>query len=161
MVRVEEADKLVLSEIKDFGMETVPFESALGRVLAENIKADRDLPPFDRATMDGIAVSYYALGKGIRAFNIKGIQAAGDLPVKDLEQDECIEIMTGAALPPAADTIISYEEIEIHDSVAKIKATPIKKGQNIHFKGKDRKQDEVVAAAGRVIDPVLISMAAS
>jgi len=71
MTTVEQAEKLVLAEVKDFGAETIPFEQALGRALAEDIKADRDLPPFNRVTMDGIAVSYKANEKG-ETFTIRG-----------------------------------------------------------------------------------------
>ena len=56
MITVEEAEKIIQAELRDYGAEIMPFELALGRVLAENIKADRDLPPFNRVTMDGIAV---------------------------------------------------------------------------------------------------------
>ncbi|MBS1529225.1 MAG: molybdopterin molybdenumtransferase MoeA, partial [Bacteroidetes bacterium] len=64
MITVEQAEKLIHAEVKDFGTEKVPFERALGRVLAEDIAADRDLPPFNRVTMDGIAVSYQAIEGG-------------------------------------------------------------------------------------------------
>jgi molybdopterin molybdotransferase len=52
MITVEEAEKIILAQATDYGAEIVPFELALGRILAENIKADRDLPPFNRVTMD-------------------------------------------------------------------------------------------------------------
>ena len=99
MIRVEEAEKIILSQVKDFGTERIPFETSSGRVLAEDLNADRDLPPFNRATLDGIAINYGSIEKGIRSFNIKATQAAGDIPVDINNQDECIEIMTGAALP--------------------------------------------------------------
>jgi molybdopterin molybdotransferase len=62
-------------------VETVPFELASGRVLAEDIKADRDLPPFNRVTMDGIAIAYKAIEQGITTFKIKATQAAGEEPI--------------------------------------------------------------------------------
>ena len=64
MITVEEAEKIIQAELRDYGVEIMPFELTLGRVLAENIKADRDLPPFNRVTMDGIAVNYAAIESG-------------------------------------------------------------------------------------------------
>lgn len=161
MTTVEQAEKLVLAQAKDFGTETIPFEQVLGRVLAEYLQADRDLPPFNRVTMDGIAVSYNGIEDGISIFNIKATQAAGDTPVDIENNDECIEIMTGAALPDSVDTVIPYESIEIKNGKAIVNILPAKKGQNIHFKGADKKQDEVIAPAGQMITPAIISVAAS
>jgi molybdopterin molybdotransferase len=161
MITVEQAEKLILAEARDFGTENSPFEHALGRTLAEDIKADRDLPPFNRVTMDGIAISYAAIEQGIQSFKIKAIQAAGDNP-DDIDQpDECIEIMTGAALPVSVDTVIPYEQIEIKDGIATVVTAGIKKGQNLHLKGADKKQGDLVAVKQHLITPALISVAAS
>ncbi len=161
MITVEEAEKIILAQAADYGAEIIPFELALGRVLAENIKADRDLPPFDRVTMDGIAVNYSAIESGISTFKIKATQAAGDEPVDIEEHDDCVEIMTGAMLPGSADTIIRYEDLELRAGLATLVTNEIKRGQNIHYKGKDKKQDEIVASIGQFITPALISMVAS
>ena len=161
MILVEEADKIIRSQIKDFGTEKINFESALGRVLAEDLKSDRDLPPFNRVTMDGIAINYDAFKKGIRSFPIKTVQAAGDIPVDINAKNECIEIMTGAALPETTDTIIRYEDLDIKNGIATIIVESIKRGQCIHSKGKDKKQNEIVAAANQFITPAVTGMCAS
>jgi molybdopterin molybdotransferase len=161
MTTVEQAEKLILARLRDYGNETVPFEQALGKVLAEDIKADRDLPPFNRVTMDGIAINYAALKNGISTFRIKATQAAGDEPVPIDKPDECIEIMTGAVLPASVDTVIRYEDVEIKDGLAGIHAENIKQGQNIHVQGIDKKQGEVLALAGQVVTPAIIGVAAS
>jgi len=161
MITVEEAEKIILAQATDYGAEIIPFELALGRVLAENIKADRDLPPFDRVTMDGIAVNYDAVADGISTFKIKATQAAGDEPVEIEENDECVEIMTGAMLPASADTIIRYEDLSLRAGLATLVTQEIKRGQNIHYKGKDKKHNDQVAGIGQVITPALISMVAS
>lgn len=161
MILVEEADKIIQSHIKDFGVEKINFESALGRVLAENLKSDRDLPPFNRVTMDGIAINYNAFKKGIRSYFIKDMQAAGDIPVDISVENECIEIMTGAALPETTDTIIRYEDLTIQNGIATVKIESIKQGQSIHPKGKDKKQNEIVATANQFITPALTGMCAS
>jgi len=161
MITVEEAEKIILSQVKDFGTESIPFETSSGRVLAENLVADRDLPPFNRATLDGIAINYVSFEKGIRSFHINATQAAGDIPVNIINPDECIEIMTGAALPATTDTVIGYEDLHIQNGIALITTVTINKGQGIHTKGKDKKKNEIVATAYRLITPVLINMAAS
>jgi len=161
MVSVEEAEHIISAEIKDYGTELIHFESAHGRVLAEDLRADRDLPPCNRATMDGIAISYSAFEKGIRSFQIIATIAAGDAPLEMENKNECVEIMTGAPLPDAADTVIRYEDVEIKSSTALIRIDIVKKRQNIHRKGKDKQAGEVVAVANQFITPALISMAAS
>jgi molybdopterin molybdotransferase len=161
MITVEEAERIILSQIEDYGTETVSFEQALGRVLAEDIKADRDLPPFNRVTMDGIAVSYAAIQQGIALFKIKATQAAGDEPVNIDGLNQCIEIMTGAAIAATLDVVIRYEDLEIKDGSAKVLISDIKKGQNIHQKGLDKRQGDVVAKANQYITPAIISLATS
>jgi molybdopterin molybdotransferase len=161
MTTVEQAEKLILAQLRDYGNETIPFEQSPGRVLAEDIKADRDLPPFNRVTMDGIAINYQAIKNGISTFHIKATQAAGDEPVVIDELNQCIEIMTGAVLPASADTVIRYEDVEIRAGLASIHAQGIKQGQNIHVKGIDKKQGELLAPAGQLITPAMISIVAS
>ncbi|MBP9882609.1 MAG: molybdopterin molybdotransferase MoeA [Chitinophagales bacterium] len=161
MITIAEADQIVLSQKGDYGVEKIPFTESLGRVLAEDIRADRDFPPYDRVTMDGIAIRYGALEKGIRTFNIVAVQAAGDTPKDISKNDECIEIMTGAALSSSVDTVIRYEDLEIVNGKATLLIPSIVLSQNVHFRGKDKKQDEVVVAANQVISPAIINMAAA
>jgi molybdopterin molybdotransferase len=161
MVLVEQAEKIILAQVKDFGTEYIPFEKSLNRILAEDLLTDRDLPPFNRATLDGIAILYASFEEGIRSFRIKATQAAGNPSVDIDNADECIEIMTGAAVPAATDTVIGYEDIEIKNGIAFIKNSSFKKGQGIHFKGTDKRKNEIIAKAHRFITPVTISIAAS
>ena len=108
MITVAEADNIIKSQVKSFGTESLHFEESLGRVLAEDLFADRDLPPYNRATLDGIAIKYISFEKVIRSFHIKATLAAGDDPVEINKEDECVEIMTGAALPDSTDTVIGF-----------------------------------------------------
>jgi molybdopterin molybdotransferase len=161
MITVEEAERIILDEAKGYGVEIVPFEQALGRVLAEDIKADRDLPPYNRVTMDGVAINFEAIEGGISTFRIKATQAAGDEPVEIEDHTECIEIMTGAILPGSTDTVIRYEDLEMRAGLATLVTNGIRKGQNIHYKGKDKKQDDLVAETGCIVTPAIISLLAS
>jgi molybdopterin molybdotransferase len=161
MISVAEAEQIIQSQTRSYGTESVPLESSLGRVLAENLMADRDLPPFNRVTMDGIAIQFGTFEKGIRSFKIKATQAAGETPVNISAENECIEIMTGAALPETADTIIRYEDVELKNGLATVKVASITKGQNVHFQGEDKKMNGIIASAPQVISPALIGIAAS
>ena len=161
MITVEEAEKLVLAEAIDYGNEIIPFDMALGRVLAETIKADRDLPPFNRVTMDGIAVNYQAVKNGKTSFKIKGTQAAGEEPFDFDTAEECVEIMTGAVLPDSADTVIPYELIEVADGIATLKTSEIKRGQNLHLQGADKQAGDLIVPPGKLITPAVLNSIAS
>lgn len=161
MVTVQQAEEIVFAEAGSYGVEHIPFQSAIGRVLAVPIQADRDLPPYDRVTMDGIAINYRAFEQGHTKFRITGTQAAGEHPLAIEALDECIEIMTGAALSENTDTIVRYEDLTIENGFATIHVTSIKKGQNIHRKGTDRKVNDIILNAGNLIDASAIGIAAS
>jgi molybdopterin molybdotransferase len=161
MITVQQAEQLILENSRDFGAEIVLFDEALGRVLAETIKADRDLPAFNRVTMDGIAIKYSAIENGITTFTIKATQAAGDTPTEINDNSQCIEIMTGAALPEYVDTVVRYEDVEIKDGTAVLLTAAINLGQNLHLKGADKKQGEIILQPGQIITPAVISLVAS
>jgi len=148
MISIAEALSLVLQKQKDFGIEQVPLLQCAGRILAHDVKADRDYPAFNRVMMDGIAVSSSALSKGFDTFTIQAVQAAGDEPLTLDGINYCIEIMTGAALPTGTDTIIPYEDIIIEGGLAKVSAINIQPLQNIHQKGTDNRQGELLVKAG-------------
>ncbi|MFC6997941.1 molybdopterin molybdotransferase MoeA [Rufibacter roseus] len=161
MVTVQEAEAIIRAQTRDFGIEELPFEQALRRVLAEDLKTDRDLPPFNRVAMDGIAVKYEAIAQGTQRFKIVGTQAAGGAPLEVQQLQDCIEIMTGAALPPSVDTVIRYEDLEIQNGIATVLTENVHAGQNLHRQGQDKKQGEVVVAAAQVVTPAVVSMAAA
>src|SRR5579859_5914748 len=102
MIDYRQAQEMVLQHAHSFGREAVPLEQAMGRVLAGTILADRDYPPFDRASMDGYALRYNDLEKGIRRFAVIETLLAGYMPSRPLEAGECYKIMTGAAVPAGA-----------------------------------------------------------
>ncbi|HEY9177241.1 MAG TPA: molybdopterin molybdotransferase MoeA [Flavipsychrobacter sp.] len=161
MITVDGADYIIQKEMREFGEELVPLEHATGRVLAEDIIADRDIPPYDRVTMDGIAIRHSDFEKGTRKFNTKGIQSAGDKALAIEAAAECVEVMTGAALPVGADTIVRYEDVDIFEGTATLKTENVRYGQNIHYTGTDKLKNTLLATTGRLIDPALINIAAS
>lgn len=161
MISVEEAHAIVSTNTRDFGEENIALENCHGRVLAEDIIADRDFPPYDRVAMDGIAISYNAFSKGKRTFQIEGLVAAGDPRTSVINKENCFEIMTGAILPENLDTVVRYEDIEIRNGAALIRIKEVKKGQNIHRQGSDRRAGEIVLHKGQAVSPAEIGVLAT
>lgn len=161
MITVEEATKIVLENTIPFPIISVPVEEAIGRILMEDLVADRDFPPYNRVAMDGIAIAFAAFEKGQRSFPIESVGAAG-APQLQLETPKnCVEIMTGAVLPDGADTVIRYEDVEIENGIATIQIDNIQAKQNIHTKGLDRKAGETVVHKGKIISAAEIGVAAT
>lgn len=163
MIEISEATKIINNSILNLPKTLVPLEKAEGRVLRQKVIADTDFPPFNRVMMDGIAIKFDDYKEGIKIFNIIGIQAAGS-PQMTLEQKgNCLEAMTGAVAPIGSDTVIPYEDIDIDSAnqTAKVQLNKIKKGQNIHQKGLDKKKGDLLISEGTLIGTPEIAVAAS
>lgn len=165
MITVEQADELILSTSLELGIESIPFMESKGRVLAEQIIADRAFPPFDRVTMDGIAISYETFEKGLKKFKIEYRSQAGS-PLYNLQDSQnCVEVMTGAIRPEGTDTIIRYEDLIIteasEESFAEIVIPTLNQGQNIHRLASDREDGVVLLKPGRVIGSPEIAILAT
>jgi molybdopterin molybdotransferase len=160
MITYDEAFRRVMLYTQDFGEEKVDLMSSMNRILAETIYADRDFPPFNRSTKDGIVINYKAFEKGIRTFKIEGVLGAG-IPQQTLQDsNNCFEIMTGAVLPENADTIVMYEDVDLKDGFATINTIP-RQSQNIHVKGHDKKQGAALLEKGTRISAAEIGILAS
>ena len=144
MISVAQALQTVLNSCHNFGIEEIPFLKSMGRILKEEIVADRDFPPFNRVCMDGIAIDYQQFKNGRRVFKIEGIQAAGSKQIRLKNTKNCIEVMTGAILPNHTNTVIRYEDVTLEDGIATVNIDLIKEGQNSHNKGKDRKVNDLL-----------------
>jgi molybdopterin molybdotransferase len=144
MISVVQALQTVLNSCHNFGIEEIPFLKSMGRILKEEIVADRDFPPFNRVSMDGISIDYQQFKNGRRVFKIEGIQAAGSRQITLKDPKNCIEVMTGAILPNHTNTVIRYEDVTLEDGIATVNIDLIKEGQNSHNKGKDRKVNDLL-----------------
>ena len=113
MISVAQALQTVLNSCHNFGIEEIPFLKSMGRILKEEIVADRDFPPFNRVSMDGISIDYQQFKNGRRVFKIEGIQAAGSRQITLKDPKNCIEVMTGAILPNHTNTVIRYEYVTL------------------------------------------------
>jgi molybdopterin molybdotransferase len=144
LITVNEALKRILNHTMDFGVEEVPFEESLGRVLREPVNSDRDFPPFDRVSMDGIAIRAADFEAGVRKFEMEGVQPAGSPPLTLANEGACIEIMTGAVLPVNTDAVIPYEQVTISKGWAEVSVENVSTYQNVHGKGTDRKLGDLL-----------------
>jgi molybdopterin molybdotransferase len=161
MNSVQEASALILSHPYHPGVKMVPLQEAVGLVLGETIHADRDFPPFDRVTMDGIAIQFDAWQKGKRIFPVESIQAAGE-PQKQLsDPGNAIEVMTGAMLPAGTDTVIRYEDLKVESMKATITVDQLSQGQSVHRQGQDAGKEDVLLTPSMVLSPAEIALLAS
>lgn len=157
------AESLIFSNLAPFPAETCPLAAAHGRVLRGELRADRDLPPFDRVTMDGYALRAAALAAGVREFHSGGVQAAGK-PSRALgsEPAACVEVMTGAVLPEGADCVVPYEETERADPAGPVTICGIfATGHAIHGRGSDHRAGALIVPAGTRLTGREIAVAAA
>jgi molybdopterin molybdotransferase len=161
MLPVSEAADRIQQHLLPLPTETVTLPDATGRVLRQAIRADRDMPPFDRVAMDGIAISQAAFANGQRTFRIAGMQRAGQ-PLQTLTDPfACLEVMTGAMLPTGCDAVVRYEDITVQDGQATVNIAEVPPGFNIHPQATDRRADDELLAPGSLLDPFAIAVAAS
>ncbi|NJL12762.1 MAG: molybdopterin molybdotransferase MoeA [Microscillaceae bacterium] len=165
MIGVAEAEALILKDCLLLPITAVPLELALGRVLREPVLADRDLPPFDRVTMDGIALAFDDWQAGRTKFEVIGQQRAGQLPLSPGISGQAIEIMTGAVCPPGLDTVVRREDLLFSEEKGKkwveIQAKVLSKGQNIHEAGYDGRAGMVLLEEGQLLRAPEIGVLAS
>jgi molybdopterin molybdotransferase len=164
MLSVTDAYQQILATARPLPAETVPLAAAVGRVLRQEIAADRDFPPYNRVTMDGIALSFAALEAGQITFPIERTQLAGAVPEPLRNPQAVIEIMTGAALPPGTDTVIRYEDLDFTDQPtrqATVRVAPPRPGHNVHAQGSDQAASALLLAPGLVLSPADIAVAAT
>ncbi|UXX77987.1 molybdopterin molybdotransferase MoeA [Reichenbachiella carrageenanivorans] len=165
MISVDEAKNIIDSQSIQWGAISLPIEECMGEVLAEDICADRDFPPFDRVAMDGIAVSFDAYATGCRTFQVQEAQLAG-VPAVSLKSDRyAIEIMTGAVLSGNCDLVIRYEDLEFYEQDRTKWVRVLDEGasrwKNIHRQGSDQQKGELLIAKGVVVTAAEVAIMAT
>jgi molybdopterin molybdotransferase len=154
MIEVAEAEALIHAHMGKLPARREALADCVGRVLAEDVLAERDQPPFDRVTMDGIAISYGDFAAGVRGFEVIGTQAAGAAPLALVRAAQCVEVMTGAMLPQGADTVIPVERVARSGTRAEVDARAVVAAkQFVHRRGSDQQSGAVVLRAGSRIGP--------
>ena len=153
-----EALEIVLRHVQPLPVERVPLIETGGRVLAEPLIADQDLPPFPAATMDGFAVLFNDISPWRE---IIGEQFAGTVEQIEITPGTAARITTGAPLPPGANAVIQVEHTELMDDHVVIHQDHIREGENIRPVGSDLRAGETLIEAGTVIGPAEIGLLAS
>jgi molybdopterin molybdotransferase len=164
MITVEEALEKILSRIHPLGSEKVSILEALGRVMAEDIYANRDIPPFNNSGMDGYAVRSEDIQNASSSHPVR-LEVIEDLPAgfiskKNLKRGQAIRIMTGAPIPKGVDTVVPVEDAKQDDQFVLI-FTTLPSDENIRKAGEDVKEGERVISAGDLIRPSEVGMLAS
>ena len=144
MLSYIEAQHIIKSFAHSFETESILLDDALGRVIAEDVFADRDYPPFNRSAMDGYAINVDDLQNGIKVFEIVDTVYAGGESNKILATGECFKIMTGAAVPLSANVVIRKEDAEQNKNAVSFLVDEIKPFQNIARRGEDLRRADVV-----------------
>ena len=157
MISFEEAFSIVMSNVFETGTETIPFVSSCSRILAEDIKSDINMPPFNRSAVDGYACHSSDLQN---ILEVVEVIAAGKAPLHKVGKDQCSKIMTGAIVPEGCDLVFMVEESE-NAGNNKVRFTGTESKANLSLKGEDVKIGEVVLRKGKFVLPQDIALMAS
>src|SRR2546425_7083678 len=160
MITVDQALSIVLDQVKPLGSETVVVEEARSRILAEDVRADTDLPPFDRARMDGYAVRAADVTTAPVKLRLIGEVAAGAKFDRKLNHGEAVKIFPGAPIPDGADAVQKVEVTRSDNGSVEI-LEAVKPGQFITPHASEVAAGEIVSEAGREIGPAEMSVLAS
>jgi molybdopterin molybdotransferase len=161
MLSYTEAQHIIKSFARSFGTEKVSLDDALGRVIAEEIIADRDYPPFNRSAMDGYAIRSEDFEKNIKQFKVVDTIYAGSTSEKELSAGDCYKIMTGAAVPSSANAVIRKEDAEEKNQLVSFSLSQLKAFQNIARKGEDLKKGITILNKPQRCNTSLIGVLAS
>jgi molybdenum cofactor synthesis domain-containing protein len=154
----DEARRIIADRLPRLEAESVPLTEAIGRILAEDITAPEDHPPFPASTMDGYAV----LAADHSPWReIIGTQKAGAVIDAEVTDGYTVRIMTGAPLPSGADAVVPVEATELAEDHVVIHQEDVASGENVRPVGSDVKQGDLLLAAGTRLGPAEIGLVAS
>ncbi|MDH4200249.1 MAG: molybdopterin molybdotransferase MoeA [Spirochaetia bacterium] len=152
MININEALSAVLTENCSRQKVYKEIHCARNYFLAEDIRADRDYPPFHRAAVDGFAMGFGDIQSGIRSFEIKSELFAGQESNFRAASGQCVKIMTGAALPDGLDVLLKVEDGVVHGNTVQIPDQKYFSGMNMAARGESAKKDSVIAPKGSKIN---------
>lgn len=157
-----EAAQAILTRSVPSAVEMLPLNRCHGRILRQEISAERDTPPFDRVCMDGVAIRSSAFAAGNRRFRIQATQGAGRAPLALLAADAAIEVMTGAVLPTGTDCVIPVEEFTVAagELMLRAEATAIP-SRNVQRRGTDSHAGDPVLSIGSRLGAAEVAVIAS
>ncbi len=160
VLSVEEAQERILATVRVLEPERVPSLEAVGRVLSEEISADRDIPPLTNSAMDGYAVRGADVAQTGARLRVVGEIAAGHVSEVTVGPGEALRIMTGAPVPAGADTVVRFEDASQEDGWVEV-ARAYTTGKNVRQAGEDVRAGQSVLQPGHVLRPQEIGMLAA
>ncbi len=162
MIPLDEAQRILAAQVPRLEAETVPLAAALGRVLAERIVADGDYPPFDRSMMDGYAVRSADVRTAPTQLRVVGEVRAGQMPGVALSAGQCVQINTGAPVPPGADAVVPVERSRPGPDGETVELSETARaGEHVAPRGSCARADETVLEAGTELGPLQLAAAAT
>jgi len=159
---VDKALEIVLGHTPVLPADEVDLPNAVGRVLAEDVHADLDLPPFDRSAMDGYAVRAADVAHAPVVLDVAGQVRAGQWPERPLEPGQAVQIMTGAPVPAGATAVQPVEKTRAIDGGRRVEIlAPVEPGAHIARQGAEVRAGERLLERGRTIDPATVAVLAA
>jgi molybdopterin molybdotransferase len=155
LLSIAQARELVLAAVEPLASQVVPIADAGDRVLAKDLEAAGDVPPFPCSAMDGYAV---LPGPAERRLTVVGESRAGTPALEPLGEGRAIRISTGAAIPAGASAVIPQENVEAGDGEIVTRA-PVHEGDNVRGRGEDMRAGTTVLRAGRVLGAAELGVA--
>ncbi|MEM0287497.1 MAG: molybdopterin molybdotransferase MoeA [Nitrososphaerota archaeon] len=160
-VSIEEALKRIYQEIAKFEPVKVSTPDALGMIVADDVVAGKDYPPYSQAEKDGFALSSKLLSKASPENTIRlkvlGTLSPGQIPSELERRDCCFRVLTGAYLPEWCDAVVMQEDVELEDGEA-IFTHPVQRGANIYAKGSDIHKGDIILRKGHMINSFDVSL---
>jgi len=151
---------IIRSCVKPLGSVRKPLSDAFGHCLAQDVRADRDMPPADRSAMDGYAVGAADLTGFPCSLRLVGEVAAGSSATSEVPPGCCTSILTGANTPAGADTVVKIELTSLDGETVTIRE-PVKPFMNVRKRGEEARRGDVLLAAGMVLDPAAVGVCAT
>lgn len=162
MLSVAQALEIVLENAQALPADTLPLTpAALGLILAEDIASDLDMPPFDKAMMDGFALRFSDLRDGCAELTIIEEIVAGKTPTKTVQVGQASRIMTGAPMPHGADAVVMIERCEAVGNKVRVNDPKLKPGANVLTRGREMRVGETVLRAGMRLTPQELGLLAA
>jgi len=162
MITVDAALDIVLKHAPSLGAEEVALPDAVGRVLGEDVRADADLPPFDRSAMDGYAVRASDVSAAPVVLDVVGQVRAGQWPDQPLPPGVAVQVMTGAPLPAGATAVQPVEKTRAVDGGRRVEILePVATGAHVARQGAEGHAGDVVLERGATIDPATVAVLAA
>ncbi|HSY62372.1 MAG TPA: molybdopterin molybdotransferase MoeA [Cytophaga sp.] len=162
MISFEDAQKIVLSKKLEAIPTTIPLLESIGNFYSQDIHTDRNYPPFNRAAVDGIAFYWDGISPVKESYKLAGTVFAGEMWQKEIQEFECLRIMTGAPVPKQLNVLVRREEVAAENNAIYFKqGTVFISMQNIAKEGEDILKDTVVLKKGMRIVPQHVGTLAS